>query len=564
MRFSLANIFFQPKMLGLQKTVTPTHVHVAIFCSLCLLMSGLSFKNYHAIQLGVSGDDAVYAILAHSLVFSEQYGLNYAPGEPLPPRHPFGFPLILSLIARFFPEAPEALKLVSFAATLSNMALLFWGWRFLLPGLSYWWCLAALALYALSPISLDLTRSVMSEPIFTTFALLSMIFAQKMLHDTQPHPVGLLVLGGVAMFTAAIRTIGITLLAAIILSVAWRSTAKWKNLSMLASGGALFLLLVVSGTSISFSTLFPREYVDQLQRPAAVGQTHIEANFLVRGLTAYWEYVSQHIRFAVACLGGGEGERAFGQRFGVPNLPLLTGLLIGISVMIGWGYLFARRMLSFPAALFCLLYFGVILLWPWREPRFLYPIQPLLCAFFLCGIQITGTTLFRAFCSLTRSRVYGNAFAAFACLTILAVFIFRGVTDVSNSFASMPRDFRIGTLWLKEHAPQDAVIMAQNPETIFWYSQRKTINYLDVSTEDALNAAINTHHIDYLLIAPKKEWRTDGGLEYDDYTKNVLLPIIKNMEANGEARLVFQSMQDSVGVYRVITSKTQTEIVEAR
>ena len=527
-------------------------------------MSGLSFKNYHAIQLGVSGDDAVYAILAHSLAFSEQYGLNYAPGEPLPPRHPFGFPLILSLIVRFFPEHPDALKLVSFAATLSNMALLFWGWRFLLPGLSYWWSLATIALYALSPISLELTRSVMSEPVFTTFALLSIILAQKILRDPQPHPAGLLALGGIAVFAVTIRTIGVTLLTAIVLSVFWRSTAKWKNLGMLAAGGALFLLLVVSGTSISFSMLFPHEYLDQLQRPAVAGQTHIEAGLFVRGLSAYWEYVSLHIRFAVACLGGGEGERLFGQRFGVPNLPLLTGLLIGISVMIGWGYMFACRMQSFPAAVFGLLYFGVILLWPWREPRFLYPIQPFLCAFFLCGIQVTGTTLFRAFRPLTQSRRSGNAFAAFTCLMILAVFIFRGMTDVSNSFASMPRDFRVGTLWLKEHAPQDAVIMAQNPETIFWYSQRKTVDYLYVSTEDALKTAINTHHIDYILIAPKKEWRSDGGLEYDDYTKNILLPIIKNMESNREAQLAYHSMRDNVGVYRVITSKTQTEIVEAR
>ena len=139
---------------------------------------GLMIYNLPKFQVGAHYDDAAYITLARSFLHGEGYGLINFPGAPRIANYPFGYPLALSLIAAFSPNELAAYKYVSVVATLINASLLFWGWRLLSRSLSHWWALAVSLLYLFSPVTIDLSGRVMSEPLFLTFYLLAMLIAE--------------------------------------------------------------------------------------------------------------------------------------------------------------------------------------------------------------------------------------------------------------------------------------------------------------------------------------------------------------------------------------------------
>ena len=72
-----------------------------------------------------------------------------------------------------------------------------------------------------------------------------------------------------------------------------------------------------------------------------------------------------------------------------------------------------------------------------------------------------------------------------------------------------------------------------------------------VLTKTAFAQELHTERVKYILVAPQKEWRTDGRLAHDAYTLRTLLPILRDLEATGQVKLVHQSTQDLVAVYRI-------------
>lgn len=201
------------------KLKQPSKIQISILCALLISVLILSLKDYNSFQLGTYVDDASYAVLAQSIAFSDSYGLMNFPGEPLPTRYPFGFPLLLSPLARLFPQEPDALKTVSLIATLLNTALLFIEWPTLSQNKSHWWGLIIAALYSLSPLVIGHTRMVMSEPAFTAFALLSLVMCEKYAAHKQSKPLGMVLLGVAVVFTSFIRTIGVALLLAVVVRI---------------------------------------------------------------------------------------------------------------------------------------------------------------------------------------------------------------------------------------------------------------------------------------------------------------------------------------------------------
>lgn len=202
--------------------------------------------------------------------------------------------------------------------------------------------------------------------------------------------------------------------------------------------------------------------------------------------------------------------------------------------------------------LFEVLYIGIILLWPWRGARFLYPIQPFLYYHFLLGILfiINQVERFTPFL-----RKYGR-FVSYICTGmviagILTLSIYRGVTDSMSSLA-YTRDLRIGASWLRENSSQDALIMAQQPQSIYLYAQRQTVDYPAINDARELKRYILAQGIDYILVAPKLEWRADGSLQYDNYTRDIVLPFLNLLTETCHLRLVYESTEDMVKVYQVL------------
>src|SRR5262249_16320781 len=84
----------------------------------------LSVRVANTVQLGVIQDDAMYVVLAQSLVHGDAYGLVNGPGPARPYKYGFAFPLTLAPVVWAFPARPAATAFVPLAATLANLSLL--------------------------------------------------------------------------------------------------------------------------------------------------------------------------------------------------------------------------------------------------------------------------------------------------------------------------------------------------------------------------------------------------------------------------------------------------------
>lgn len=535
----------------------PSKSQMGIFSILLVIALVLSIRNYDSFQLGVYMDDASYAVLAQSIAFSDKYGLVNVPGKPESTRYPFGFPLLLSPFARLVPDNPDPMKLASLLATLLNSCLLFFGWPYLSQNKSYWWGLTIAALYLTAPLVVGHTRMVMSEPAFTTFVLAALILTEKFLSKGKQEPVQVLLLGGLAAFAVFVRTLGIVLWIAIVIRLLLTLPIQksLKILGYLFIGGAVVVGAVVLLTPVSVSDLAPTEYTDQFQNPQAWGQVQIEVNLALRLWGGLRDYVRQHLREVIAPIGGGQREVELGQRLGISDLSLVTGLVVGSLIILGSFSFFVRKGVSPTAYIFAILYLGAILLWPWRGARFLYPILPFLHYWFLFGILIIADQVERFKpLSIHLVRLISQICLITVVTVMLLLSLYKVMTNNSHT-TEYTRDLRVGTTWLRDNSPSDALIMAQQPQSVYLYSQRKTIGYPDSANFAELQKVIEDRGVDYILIAPKLEWRADGSLVYDEYTRNIFLPFVNKLTHMERLQLVYESEEDMVLVFQVLINR---------
>jgi hypothetical protein len=532
-----------------RNTSQPTELQVGLWSLLLATTLILSLRYFNSFQLGVYQDDASYAVLARSIANSPAYGLINTPGPPLPTRYPFGFPLFLAPVARLFPDSPDLMKVVSLIATLLNASLLFWSWPFLSQAKSYWWGLVVAALATFSPLVIGHTRMVMSEPVFTCFVLMSLILAGKHMANRKRSWMSSVWLGISLTMALFIRTIGVALWVAILVPLAIRLKKETlRTYAGVAAGALVLLLLVLMSTPVGMHDLLPMEYVSQLEDPQSWGRDDVSQKFVPRALIGIKAYLYQHLREAVMPFGGGNRERLLGQRLGIPDLPLVMGVLIASLILLGSLFFRDEKGLSPRVVIFEVLYLLVLVIWPWRGARFLYPIQPFLFYHLLQGIRLIALPFGR----MIKFR-FSSVGVTLMILAVLAASIYKGALPVDSRLHT--RDLRVGTTWLKENTDPDAVVLCQEPQSIYLYAGRKTVGYPPVNSSRDPEQLIQDWDVDYILVAPKLEWREDGSLRYDDFTGQVFIPLLEDLVSRGQLVLVYQSREkDMVKVFQTVRS----------
>ncbi len=212
------------------KIPPPNKLQIFIWGAFIILIIGLFLIKFNSFQVGADVDDATYIILSRSLLHSSNYGLINNPGNPAPGKFPFGYPLILAFVSLLFPANPNSFRIPSLLATLLNVSIVFWGWGWLSKGRSYWWGLSVAALFALSPVTVDLSRRVMSEPVFTTFCLLTIVFTEKLAAGGN-KAWGIFLLALVLFLTVFTRTVGFLLLIIVLAYLFWKKGTQFLEAS---------------------------------------------------------------------------------------------------------------------------------------------------------------------------------------------------------------------------------------------------------------------------------------------------------------------------------------------
>lgn len=300
---------------SIQLPERPTRTLILIWAAALLASLGLMLYNLPKFQVGAHYDDAAYITLARSFLHEDGYGLINFPGDPRVANYPFGYPLLLSILATLYPEELVIYKTISVLATLANASLIFWGWRLLSRKLPYRWGLGISLLYLFSPVTIDLSGRVMAEPVFLTFYLVAMLVVAKITGQfsktpeasgiirlrserldeaegsrskaTWLWPVGLGILLAMILF---IRTIGVSILAGILLYLFIELIRQSKNLprsarpswlirsslslyTRIALGAAMLVFLVIQFTSVDWPDLVPTKYLTDRQAAMIIGLT---------------------------------------------------------------------------------------------------------------------------------------------------------------------------------------------------------------------------------------------------------------------------------------------------
>jgi hypothetical protein len=551
----------------------PAALQVAVWMAVLLVAVFVSVANYQSFQLGVDRDDSSYITLARSLLSSQGYGMINAPGAPATAKFPFGYPLLLVPSVRLFPGNTVALRIPSLIATILNIAILFWGWRWFCKNKSYWWALGIVGLYALSPMTIDHTRRVMSEPWFTTFCLVTIVLAEQFARR-QPGRGWSTAMSLALIFVVFTRTIGVVLLLSVIGYLFFvRQKAFIKPFALILAQMALVLGILVVVTPIHLSDLFPSEYFKSdshyllvpISLPSVAssgastssGQANVQpaAGPVGSAASQIWNgvalgvkrHLGRDLRAVALPVGGGVREQQFADSLGLPNLPLIFGYLVSALVIAGWVRLFMHDGLSV-LLIFTVLYLGAIFLWLGNTVRFMYPIQPFIFLGMLFSLEAMLSWLGSWVLKQRPLRI--PDFVLLSLASLLLVLSVRGSLNLDDS-RMHTGDLAVRTAWLKSNTQPSDVVMSEVPETDYLYSDRETVPLpWPVTAAGEVAGYLEKNGVDYVLVAPEIRWETYYQPRYSDRIAEIL-PLLEELKTQNLVELTYSDDESLVKVFRV-------------
>jgi len=494
-------------------------------------------------------DDASYALLAESIASGPAYGLIYAPDQPLPSQFPIGFPLILAPLIKFS-NSLQAMKSVSLLATLVNISILFWMWPSFTKKLPYWMAIVTIALFAASPMVVGHASMIMSEPIFTTLYLLSLVLAERLAGNRTAFYWPLL-LGITLSFAVLVRTAGVSLAFGMVLTlILILRLSVWKHLALMGLGGALLIASLLVFAPITFDNFLPGKYVDELNTEHILNKGEDDSDDTLWLRIGYGaQTASLHTRSLLVPIGGGNKEVRWGQQLGINDLRSITIVVVVSVVVVGSIATLLSGNLSPFILLSSICYLGLLSIWPWEDRRFLYPIFPFIIIAFLCGVY----SLALLFGKVIRVRGFDTTWPKTAVLACSAILLVISVVKSLSLPATeqIVGDLALAPAWLQDNTPEDGIVATASPEVVFLYSGRKTVNYPQLDSISDFRDFITDNKIDYVMIEPSRAWSADNILKYDDYTVQVLIPMVQDLVSNQELTLIYESADDQmVTVYQ--------------
>lgn len=308
-------------------------------------------------------DDAIYTVLAKSLATGEGYRLINLPGEPNATHYPPGYPLVLALLWKLWPQFPENVTLFKFANAFFLAVAAVGTFRFMRVRFdsavvsAVGWALVG----TLSVIILLITGVVLSEPLFMALLLPTLLLAERAADDegtVQAAFAAGLCIGLLAM----VRTLGAFALPAAGLILVLRG--RWRHAFALAAGGALFLVPW---------QLWVGAHQGEIAAPL-VGKYGSYGPWLVEG------YREGGLAFArgVIARNVADLERTFGNMaLPVHWRPPRLAMALALVAFIAAGTVRYTR--KAPVTLtFLACYMLVVMIWPFEPSRFVLAIWPLL------------------------------------------------------------------------------------------------------------------------------------------------------------------------------------------
>lgn len=479
---------------------------------LILASATLALLRFDSLQIGTSYDDAKYIILAESLASGQGYELINFPRPQIERNFPPGWPLVLAPFTLVFPKNYDALKVVSLVFWLLSILLVY---KLFSKRLSSPYLEILTTLVALNPLLIGTSVTVMSESAYLFFSLLALLIFEK----TGDKHIGWLILAAVlAFYTQQVRTIGISLTTSLL--VILLLSKRFKEMGL-----AVFLFMVGFALQSGFN----------LRNGGTVISSGYEAQVLsgsvMEKLGQVWSNASGYFDQVLA----GSLIPIFGTRLDTMFSWLFILLNIVILLLIVLGMFTAKPKLEWMHVYFVIYAAGILAFWNPQvgsvKARFLIPILPFLYFYFLNGLKW-----------LTREN---SRIAIGAASAIALVLLARNLQDWRSPTREQITDLSIGTSWVAENAPDDAIVMVNEPVPAYVHVKRKTINF--PKNDQELEKYLENQGIDYIVIAPLLQSPRSTELSKD------IREMAGKIHSQPELyRMVFEDAENNVRVYEYL------------
>ncbi len=416
--------------------------------------------------LFTGGDNAAYYALTRALATGRGYVDLIAPGTPPETVYPPGFPL---LMVPFYWLGGGSFFVLKLESLVAGAVVLWATWKLAREarGVPEWVAPAAVWLVGLAPVFRTYTSYVLSDMSYTAATTVALVFFQRARpaadetegEESSSGPGRWWIAGTlVSVLAFAVRTAGVALLGAALLTAAFRRRWGRAALSAVAIALAVVPWLAWTGqrppeTGGYMEQVRASDRLDPESPPMSLGE------YPVRAMENFAVYAFQDL------------PGLFWPQTPPPLAVTVFGAIVGIALVVMGAVVLARRRGLAVYDLFALLSVAILLVWPWTGDRFLLPLVPILWIFMLTGLDAASRFLTggpRAAGWMTAGLI--AVLAAGAALQVPGQWKeTRAYLDGDEMTGYEPffQDYLDASRWVGDNAP-DAVILARKP-TLTWY-----------------------------------------------------------------------------------------------
>jgi hypothetical protein len=483
---------------------------------LLLLSAALGLLRFNSLQVGTSYDDAHYIILAESLSSGQGYQLINFPRPQAERAFPPGWSLLLAPLTFQFPGNYSALKFFSLTLSLASIVL---AYKIFSKRLSSPYIEILTGLVALNPLLVGTSVTIMSESAYLFFSLLAVYCFDMWQDKPEEKKLQLIILLAVIVFyTQLIRTIGISLFIALVLYLLFTRRFRDAGIAIGVFITGTLLQGWLSGTLISSGY---RSQVFNTSIPEKIGQ--MSSNAI--------GYLNETLAGSLIPVFGSNLTSFLGNH-GLQALPMILNIIILAIIILG---AVSRKTIELMDVYLVIYLLGILAFWNPRvgsvKARFLIPIIPFLYFYFLNGMMALSKKKIRVL------------FASSACIAV--ILLARNLQNWRNPVMNQMSDLSIGTSWVADNAPPDAIVMVNEPVPAYPHARRKTVSFPRQSQQN-LEAFLTDQDVDYIVIAPRLQ--SPRSTELDDYIRERILPVIES--APERFIMVYFNAEHNVTVYR--------------
>jgi len=401
-------------------------------------------------DFGAFHDDGIYAVTARSLAVTGEYRITSLPGEPYQRKYPIVFPAMLAAVWRIAGDFPANIVWLKGVSLLAGAVFLCLAYGLLRTvGESAWTSAVITAVCAVMPATGEYVQIVISELVYGAISLGALWLLERAVRENPSPGLGLAA-GLVAGLAYQTRTVGLALILAMIIIMAWRR--RWRSLvgGVLGVGFTVGVCKLWQGPA-SEAPLVYEYYVNYggwlLHTAQDIGWRYA----VVVPLKNLILWTLSMVRMALP--GGYDLSRSVSMQLAA----VVAAVLIWSTLIPGW---IRRRREAW--AIYLLLYVAVALMWPWPPgPRFIVPVLPLILSAMWEGFQSVRP-------SARMVRVAGTI----AGMVVVVAAIAGGYVRLINTHVK-PSLHRYE--WIRSNtAPGDVFVCVLDPNC-YLYTGRKAV-----------------------------------------------------------------------------------------